>query len=791
MLKNQFFFALRALFKNRSWLVINITGFSIAFAATLLIFSWASFELSYDKCYKNRDRIFRILEKQNYKGEDEHYLAQIPEYLDNAFEKDIPEIEASACLLRTNNLRIKSTNETIEIDNILYAGTRVFDIFGFDFIEGSPENTLDEPFSVVLTESTARKLFENRGPALGKTLEMENNKIYTVKGVIKDIPPNSHLQFNALLSLNERKPGWNYQNGNHNASCYILLKPNTGVNSLESKLQTVLKSFLPRNADYLSWQLQPLKDIHLDSMFTMWEINWNKFDRKYVNAFIIVAFLIIFIVISNYINLTLACSTKRNVEVALKKIAGSNRQTLITQFFLETSIIIIISLVAAIFIFENSVPFLQKTILKGYNFNYSVSSLRFYAALLIIISIIELAGIYPAVIFTSFSPVSVLKNNFTGQIKGSGIRKTLTVFQFAISIVLIISLIIIVKQVNYLKTKDLGYNKENVLQISANSYIRDHYDQIRADLLNNPLILDVTFTNTRLSSSMWRNSIDFEDKPAGTRWEMPYMAVDYNFFDFYNIPIVKGRDFSPDLALDKQGTAFIVNESLAKKLGYDDPVGKKFRNGETHWGEIVGVVRDFNFSSLHDAIEPILFYPSRIYLNELSIKVSGADIPRAVRYLQSKWVVYNPGHEFRYSFLDRTIEQFYTKEEDARSLIMVFSAISLFLSVIGLFGMVSYQVKKRTKEIGIRKINGAKISEVLIMLNTDFIKWISIAFIVAVPAAWFIMGKWLQGFAFRISVCWWIFALAGMLALSVALFTINLQTLKTARKNPVDSLRYE
>jgi putative ABC transport system permease protein len=791
MLKTQIVFALRAVLKNRSWFFINIIGFSLAFAIAFMIFSWAGFELSYDNFYNNRNRIYRILEKQNLQGQDEHYLAQVPEYLANTFEEDIPEIEASSCLLRTGNLRIKLNKEIIEIDNVLFADNKVFDIFTFDFIAGNPKNALTEPFSAVLTQSTAKKLFDSEEFAVGKTIELENKKTYTIKGIIKDIPQNSHLQFNILLSLEERKPGWDYKNGNHNASCYVLLKPNADVKSINPKLQLLVKKWLPYNADFISFQLQPLKDIHLDSTFTIWEINWNKFDRKYVNAFIIVALLILIIVISNYINLTLAYSTRRNMEIGLKKIVGSKRSTLIIQFFIETSLMILISLLIASLLYENGISFLQKTILKGYNFHYSDSSLLFYASIILVILIVELSGIYPSLILTSFSPVSVIKNNFTRHIKGHILHKTLTVIQFVITIILIISLSTVAKQVNYLKTKDLGYNTENVILLTANDYIKNHYDEIKADLLSNPSILDVTFSNTRLSGFTWRNSIDFEGRQADTRWEMPYMAVDFNFVDFYKMEIVNGRGFSPDLTPDKQGTAFIINESLAKKLDYKNPVGKKFRNGETGWGEIVGVVKDFNYSSLHDAIEPILFYPSRNYLFEISIKTIGSNLPATLKFLESKWAVYNPDHTFRYSFLNKTIEQLYTKEEDARRLIILFSAVSIFLSIIGLFGMVRFFVKKRTKEIGIRKINGARVTEILAMLNAGFVKWVTVAFIIACPVSWYIMHKWLQNFAYKTELSWWIFALSGIIALGIALLTVSWQSWWASTRNPVEALRYE
>jgi putative ABC transport system permease protein len=791
MLQTHFKHAFRYIFENKSWFLINVIGFSIVFAITFLIFSWATFEFSYDSFYKKHNRIYRVIEKQNFQGQNEHFLAQIPEYMSNTFEEEIPEIEASACLLMTGNFRIKLSNETVEIDNVLFADNKVFDIFTFDFIAGNPENALTEPFSVVLTQSTAAKLFGRGELAIGKKIELENRKIYTVNGIIKDIPANSHLRFNILISLEERKPGWNYENGNHNASCYVLLKPNVDVRSVNPKLRLLLKKFLSWNADFISFRLQPLKDIHLDSTFTMWEINWNKFDRRYVDAIIIFAFLVLIIVISNYINLTLAYSTKRNKEVGLKKIVGSNRQMLIMQFFIETSLVLVVSIFFALLLFDKLVPLLQNVVLKGYKFQYSTTSFKFYAATLFVIMLVELAGIYPSLVFTSFSPVSVLKSNFTLQIKGYSIRKILTVMQFVITILLIISLLTIVKQVNYLKTKDLGFNAEQVISLSANDYIRGHYNDIKEDLLKNPSILDVTFSNTRLAGSTWRNSIDFEGRQPDIKWETPYMAVDYNFFDFYKISIVQGRDFSPDLALDKEGTAFIINESLAKKLGYDNPVGKKIRNGETVWGEIVGVVKDFNYSSLHDAIEPILFYPSQKYLNEISIKINGSNIPATLKFLESKWAVYNPDRSFRYSFLDKTIEQLYTKEEDARRLIIFFSAISLFISVIGLYGMVSFLVKRRTKEIGIRKINGAKRSEIFVMLNMDFLKWGLIAYVIACLPGWYLMHKWLQNFAYRTDLSWWIFSIAGVVTFGISFLTVSWQSWRAATRNPVEALRYE
>jgi putative ABC transport system permease protein len=791
MLRTQLVYAFRTISRNKSWFIINVIGFSLAFALTFLIFSWASFEFSYDNFYKNRDRIFRVIEKQNFQGQDEHYLAQIPEYFSNTFEKEIPEIEASSCFLRTDNLRINLNNEIIEIDNVLFADNKVFDVFTFVFIAGDAGNALTEPYTAVLTSSVAKKLFGSDESAMGKMLVSDTKKTYTVRGVIQDIPGNSHLQFNILISLEERKPGWNYNNGNHNASGYVLLRPNVDVKSLNTKLKTYIKTWLPRNADFVSLQLQPLRDIHLNSAFTMWEINWNKFDRRYINAIIIFDFLILFIVISNYINLTLAYSTKRNKEVGLKKITGSKRQTLIMQFFIETSLVLAVSIFFALFIFEYAAQFLQKEVLQSYNFQYSSSSLQFYAAVMLIIFLVELAGIYPSLIFTSFSPVSVLKNNFTLQIKGYTLRSTLTIMQFIITILLIISLLTIVKQVNFLKTKDLGYNTEHVISLYANSYIKDHYNNIKEELLKNPSILDVTFSNTRLSASTWRNLIDYEGRQPDKKWETPYMAVDFNFFDFYKMTIVQGRGFSPDLALDNQGTAFIINESLAKKLNYENPIGKKIRNGETKWGEIVGVVKDFNYISLHDAIEPILFYPSKIYLNEISVRISEINISSTLKFLESKWAVYNPNRKFLYSFLDKTIEQLYTKEEDARRLIIFFSIISLFISVLGLFGMVSFIVKRRVKEIGIRKINGAKVTDILFMLNRDFLKWVVIAYIIACPAGWYLMNKWLQNFAYRTDLSWWIFAVTGVSVFGIAFITVSWQSWWSATRNPVEALRYE
>jgi putative ABC transport system permease protein len=783
-------YALRSILRSKSYLYINLIGFTIGFTIALLIFSWASFELSYDNFHEKHDRIFRVIEKQNFQGQDEQYLAQIPEYLTNTFERDIPEIEASTVFTYGNNFWVKANDGLIEINNVLFTDNKAFDIFSFDFIAGDPKNALTEPFTIVITQTVANKLF-NEESSLGKTVELDNNKSYIVTGIIKDLPRNSHILFNILASIEERKPDWNYNSGNHNACGYVLLKQNSDIKSISPKLQILLKKYLPNNANFIRFQLQPLKDIHLKSTFTIWEINWNKFDIKYVRAFILIAFLILLIVISNYINLTIAYSTKRNIEVGIKKIIGAKRHALIMQLHIEALLILLISFFAASVLFKNLAPLLQNSLLKGYNFYYSDSSMRFYIAALLILFIGLLAAIYPSLVFTSSNPVSALKNNFSQQVKGHSIRKILTEFQFVITIALIVSLLTIAKQVNYLKAKNLGYNTEFVILLTANKYVQDHYEDVRENLLKYPSILGITHSNTSLSSSTWRNSIYFEDQQENSHWETPYMTVDYNFFDFYKMNLMQGRTFSRDYALDKQERAFIINETLAKKLNYQNPIGKIIRNGETGWGEIIGVVKDFNYSSLHNPIEPILFFPSTMYLNEISIKISGNNIPGTLKFLESKWAAYNPNRPFSYKFLDETIAQFYIKEEDTSRLIILFSIISIFLSVIGLFGMVVFLVNKRAKEIGIRKVNGARVIEIMAMLNKDFIKWVAIAFVVACPIAWYAMHKWLENFAYKTTLSWWVFVAAGAVAVAVALITISWQSWRAATRNPVESLRYE
>ena len=783
-------YALNALLKSKSYLYINLVGFTLGFAITILIFSWASFELSYDKYHKNVDRIYRVIEKQNFQGQAEQYLASIPEYFTNTFEKDIPEIEASTCFTYGNNFRVKTKNELIEIDNVLFTDNKAFDIFSFDFIAGDPKNALTEPFTIIITQSVANKLFKGELP-LGKAVELDNDKSYTIKGIIKDIPKNSHIQFNILVSAEEKKPNWNYNNGNHNASGYVLLKQNIEFKSVNPKLQSLIRKFLPHNAGYVSLQLQPLKDIHLKSTFTIWEINWNKFDIKYVRAFIVIALLILIIVISNYINLTIAYSTNRNVEVGIKKLAGAKRVTLAKQFFIESLMMLLASLSLAFLLFRSILPLLLKTFLKNYSFNYS-TSLQFIIAISIVFLVAILSAvIYPSLVLTSANPVSNLRKDYSVQIRVYSLRKILIGFQFAITIVLIISLLTIVKQVNYMKNKNLGYNSEHVLLLPANKYVREHYEDVKEDLLKNPSILGVTYSNTKLSESTWRNSIRFEGEPENSDWVSPYMVVDFNFIDFYKMQIVQGRGFSKDYAIDRQGTAFIINETLAKKLNFRNPIGKKFRNGETEWGEIIGVVKDFNFASLHKSIEPILFFTSKDYLNQISIKVNGNNISETLKYLQTKWAVYNPDRLFSFNFLDKTTALFYTKEENTGRLIIVFSIISIFLSIMGLWGMVVFLMKKRTKEIGIRKVNGATVSKILTMLNQDFIKWVAIAFVVACPIAWYAMHKWLQSFAYKTELSWWVFAVAGLVAVAVAVITVSWQSWRAATRNPLESLRYE
>jgi len=780
--------AFRNIIKNRLNSAIVVCSLSLGLAAAFVIMSWASFEFSYDKYHAKNDRIYRVLDHQVRKGQDDMFLAQVPEYLTNTFEEEIPEVELSTILLKTGDVWTKNNDKNIKINKVYYSDNNLFNIFSIPFIYGNKSTCLSSTNDAVITQTTARKLFGNENP-VGKVIEGEN-KSYTINAVIEDIPDNSHLDFNMLVSVNERKANWSNMYGNHNASIYVLLKPNINVANLSQQLREYTNRHFTRNPEYYEIQFQPLSDIHLKSSHTMWEMNKNKFDSKNVYVLLAIALLILIVSAINFTNLTNVSYSKRNVEIGIKKINGAGTLAIVKQFMLENLLLIAIATIISGVIISLAYPVLSSHFFNAYSFNEVFNTKNLTICLLTLIFTFIITIIKPLHSQKSISALTLIsknnkKNNF------GLFNNALVISQLVATVFLIVATLAIHKQMKFIQQKDLGIDTEQVVVIRSFDNHIDKIKTLREELQRNPDIIDVTASNKIIGQEFNRNTIKFEGQQDGEKIVVPLLTTDYNFAEFYNLKIMQGRSFGSEFVDDTEGRSYIINETLAKRLDYENPIGKRFRFSHSKQGQIVGVVKDFNFESLHQNIEPMAFYVSQTNLYQMSIKINAAHTSEALAFLEKTWKKYQPNRSFEYQFLNQEFAQLYENDVRTTRLISIFALLSIVLSSLGLFGLISFTALQRTKEIGIRKVNGAKISEVMTMLNRDFVKWVAIAFVIATPIAYYAMHKWLENFAYKTNLSWWIFVLAGALTTGIALITVSWQSWKTATRNPVEALRYE
>jgi len=763
---------------------------SIGLASIILIGNWVMYEFSFDRFHENRDKIYRLIERQTFEGQDEKYLSSMPEWLVGTFEEDINGIKASTALFNVGNIWFGEGDNRIEVKNVTFTNNNFFKIFTLKFVAGSPENPLINAQSIVISETLAKRVFKDISP-VGKSILYQGEKEYTITGVIEDIPDNSHFQTEMLVSIEERKPGWNRDDYNHTTSIYLLLGENIDPASLWEPLQQSKNKLMPNNAENIEFQIQPLKDIHLFSKHTMWGQNWKKSNIDLVNAFLLIGILVVIISTINYINLSTASAFTRFKEAGLRKVVGSSRINLIYQFLFESFLLIFISFWLSLLIIELVKPLLSKFDLLELTIDMYQNKLFFPISIIFITILSVLAGIYPAVILSTVRPVDLFKKNINFRKGRIPVRRILVVTQLAITCVLVIAVLFILKQMLFMQHKELGYDREAIVYFYSGDSYRRNYETIKSNLIKYNTIQDVTSSNIPLGRSMWRNCIHFEGELEDDLWVTPYMMVDYNFFDFYNIQIAEGRAFSKEIALDKNKKAFLINESLAKEIGPQNIIGKKFRTCNSQWGEIVGVTKDFNYRSLHHVIEPLTVQLGLDDKNVVSIKVKYDLVQEALAILEETWNAYQPDQPFRYSFLDENLNNLYTTEERTVKVVSLFSAISIIISCIGLLGLIMFVSESKTKEIGIRKVNGASIRNVLALLSNELIFNVIIAMVFAVPIGLYAVNQWRESFAYKASISWWIFGVAGLIILLLTWISVSYHTFKTARKNPVEALRYE
>jgi len=794
MFKYNFKIIWRSLLRFKQHSIINIAGFSIGISSFILILLYVQSELTVDRFQKNLNRIYKITLGDNFGT-----VAPLEVIL----KGKIPEIEKIVRIDFDKGggispiLRVKEGNETktVQVKDIIYADSTFFDVFSFRVIMGDAKTSLAELNSIVLTESTATKIFGKENP-VGKTIEYistnENFRSnYTVSAVIEDIPDNSTIKFNGIVSFNTLvsiKPfGLDIENdyGNWTYNTYVLTNSSCSIGELTRKTNEIWLDYILKMRN-----IQPASESakeYVAGFVPLKEVSFYKNNKiKFIYLILSVGIIILIIAVINFVNLSIAKASLRTKEIGVKKAIGSSRNELIKQFISESVILTFIAALLALIIVNFLMPLFNEITGKSISLELS----QYPAGILLFVSgsilIGVIAGIYPALYLSAFNPVTVFKNEKTGGNKISSILQSLILFQFVVSVALIISTITISRQIRFMRTEIVGFNNENIITCRQTHNINIKYDAFKQKLLQNPNIINITASQFAGLSEPFLMSITNEIN--GSEKTYYAMAVDPDFIKTIGLEIIEGRDFSWDLTDEYKRV--IINETAVKYFGFDNPLGSNIKISG-YWMEVVGVVKDFHNESFQEQIKPSVLWCVPDYSFNLNIRISNNNIQETIKYINKQWEEFSPDIPFEYRFLDEKYDALYKDEDKFNLVISYFSIIAILIACLGLFGVVSFSTENRTKEIGIRKINGAKISEVLVLLNRDFILLVIIAYAIAIPVAWFAMQKWLHNYAYKTELRWWIFALAGLITLAIAILTVSWRSWRVATRNPIEALRYE
>lgn len=800
MLKNYFHIALRNLKKYKAFSLINIIGLAIGVACCILISIFVIDELSYDKFNNNAVQKYRVYIKASIEGR-EMTSAVTPPPLGAALVRELPDVIKYTRVFFTPNMLIRYKNNVFNETRFFWADSSLFNVFSISFIKGNPKAALNEPHTVVLTESLAKKYFGNENP-IDKIMNFEDGTPYIVKGVIRDCSPNTHFHYDMFASMASIELGKSEFWFNDVLYTYVVLKKGASPSLVEAKIPAIIKKYgstqlyqalgismddwLKKGNTY-KILLQPLTSIHLNSHLEN-EIEPNS-DMQYVYIFSIIALFILLIACINFMNLSTARSIMRSKEVGIRKVLGSNKTQLVRQFLIESFLLTFVALIIAIALAELLLPLFEqlsgKQLHSGYLFNiYTIPLL-----LITILVVGAIAGSYPAFFLSSFQPAEVLKGKVIVT-KGNWLRSGLVVFQFSISIMLFIGTFIVYTQLQYIQNKKLGFDKNQILVIKRAWALENHSQAFKEELLKNPHIFFSSGTNDVPGQTFSQSLLKLENSPSNKQSLIAVMFTDYDFIKTLGIKLQSGRFFSMDYPSDS--LSVVINERAAQILNLKDPIGKilNYPGINLHY-KIIGVVNDFNFESLHQKVRPLVIRLNTGQATYLPIKLSSNDIERTVTFIKEEWKKFVPNKPFEYYFLDDELSKLYISEQKTMQLISVFSVIAIFLASLGLFGLAANTAERKTKEIGIRKALGATVFSVIILLSKEFTKWVIIANIIAWPIAYYLMHNWLKNFAYRNEINWMVFVLSGTIALIIALATVSMHAIKAALANPIKSLRYE
>ena len=806
MIRNYFKIAARNLWRNKTFSAINIFGLALGISTCLLIMLYVQNELGYDRFHEKSDRIVRVVFKGSIQGEKMKEANVMPPVA-QAFKKDFPEVQEATRFRKYGFPRVSYGNKTFKESSFAFADSNFFQVFTFPLLKGDKNTALLEPNTIVISETVAEKYFGKEDP-VGKLLDFKDaNTSFKITGVMLNMPANAHFHFDMLASMSSlpdsRQTSWMTSE----YYTYLVLPAGYDYKKLEAKLPQVVEKYMGpqlqtamgmslaefrKKGNDIGLFLQPLKDIHLHSDLNLEAESGG--DITYVYIFSAIALFMLIIACINFMNLSTAGASKRGREVGIRKVLGSLKGQLIRQFLVESILLTIIALVLSLLLVYWVLPFFNNLSGKSLALNFSDNA--WLIPVLLIFGLLTgiLAGTYPAFFLSSFKPVSVLKGKIPSNNKTVGLRSGLVVFQFFISIVLIVGTVVVYQQLAYIQNKKLGYDKNQVMIVQEPYWLGKNLDAFKQQLQQDPRVVSVSSSGYLPAGATGNNNfIVSADNNSSQLVKTLRYDVDYNYIKTLGMQMEEGRNFSKNFGTDS--SAIILNEETVKAFGWDkNAVGhsltKQENDGTRFTYHVIGVVKDFHFKSLHYSISPLVMILGNSSDN-IIVKTKTSDIAGLVKTIQKSWTDLNAGAPFVYSFLDERFSNTYLSEQKLGLILGIFAGLTIFVACLGLFGLATFTAEQRTREIGIRKVLGATVANIVSLLSRDFLKLVLIAFILAAPVAWYLMNKWLQDFAYPIHISWWVFVIAALLAITITLITISFRAVRAATNNPVISLRSE